>query len=460
MKKLISLLAAIGMVASTSTTVVACPKNSENNNNNDDKNNNNENKIDLNDLKVRELGDVVSKEDIGLNLTLEDLVNAINEKNKDYGLTEDDVQFVSSNNTKAKLKATDSSTKFKGSVEITYNFRIRFNVTFFSDAIIGKGIAAVGKPEWNDGYLMVENYNLDTAASAFKRFVVPLLDKAKLVNLVIDYSDLEKTIKIEVIKENDKNFLQFTSIDGKGYDVQGVYVYGTTKIALKQQTAIPDGWKNSDLGEVKPVDNSDYMIKSAILNSFATKVGIDQNKLKQFSVNSYKKNDSNYEAEIISNINSDYVPEIIKVTFKMNLADESIQWSLTTIVDYLVEDSFVSLTSDILSSETYKELFDYITNTDGELVDYWEQDIALGINNNKFLFDSQKAKESEFGNFEQGTLSYSEFLKNAENLFDFAVNKNSDNKTGTIDIKVKDNIIDLAKGYKVSGEIKLNYQIK
>ncbi|QBQ08141.1 hypothetical protein SGLAD_v1c09420 [Spiroplasma gladiatoris] len=110
MKKLISLLAAMGMVSLTgavASTVVAC-KNE---------------KTDLSKLSVKELGKISGS---GTLPTIDEIVKAINEKNLNYWLSSTDIVFEGTPTTsKATLKAKTDSTSFSGNVEVTYTYSVR-----------------------------------------------------------------------------------------------------------------------------------------------------------------------------------------------------------------------------------------------------------------------------------------------------------------------------------------------
>ncbi|QBQ07241.1 hypothetical protein SGLAD_v1c00400 [Spiroplasma gladiatoris] len=105
MKKLLSLLGAMGMITTTSSTVVACPDNG------------NEVK-DLNNMTTKNLGDIKGTESLS---SIFEIVQAINVVNKDYGLQDSDVEFDGTPTTfKATLKAKTDSKNFTGSVEVSY----------------------------------------------------------------------------------------------------------------------------------------------------------------------------------------------------------------------------------------------------------------------------------------------------------------------------------------------------
>ncbi|QGS51424.1 lipoprotein [Spiroplasma tabanidicola] len=105
MKKLLSLLGAMGMVATSSSVTVACNKDS---------------KTDLSALSTKALGDISGSGDLPV---AADLVKAINKVNSNYGLSNSDVELDGAATTeKATLKAKSTSTKFTGKVVVTYKY--------------------------------------------------------------------------------------------------------------------------------------------------------------------------------------------------------------------------------------------------------------------------------------------------------------------------------------------------
>ncbi|WP_094048683.1 lipoprotein [Spiroplasma corruscae] len=109
MKKLLGILAATGLVATTGATVVSCG--------NDTKETT---KTDLSKISTKELGDISGE---GITPSLSDLVKAINLKNDKLSLTDNDVTLNEGATTeKATITAKEESTKFTGSVEVTYKY--------------------------------------------------------------------------------------------------------------------------------------------------------------------------------------------------------------------------------------------------------------------------------------------------------------------------------------------------
>ncbi|AOG60825.1 hypothetical protein SHELI_v1c08760 [Spiroplasma helicoides] len=121
MKKLLSLLAATGLVASSSVVAVSCKTNDPAQKTEDTgKDTNTTTKTDLSKLTNKDLGLFSSSEETP---SLSLIVEKINEKNASYGLTSSDVEFDgSATASKAKIKAKTDSQKFTGSVEVTYTY--------------------------------------------------------------------------------------------------------------------------------------------------------------------------------------------------------------------------------------------------------------------------------------------------------------------------------------------------
>ncbi|QBQ08151.1 hypothetical protein SGLAD_v1c09520 [Spiroplasma gladiatoris] len=109
MKKLLSILGALGMSATASSAVVACPKKTTT-------------KIDLNDLEKKDLGEFFL-ETAETKPSLKEIVEAINTLNKNFNLTENDVEISSEpvqTLTSATLNSKSNSKTFTGSVNVVY----------------------------------------------------------------------------------------------------------------------------------------------------------------------------------------------------------------------------------------------------------------------------------------------------------------------------------------------------
>ncbi|AKX34238.1 hypothetical protein SLITO_v1c06040 [Spiroplasma litorale] len=113
MKKLISFLASISVMA-TPSLVLACGGTSETEDKNKDK-------IDLSKIENKDLGNLNGDDKLpSLSLVIKEL----NKINKNLNLTENDVQFDGTQTTtSAKLKALETSTSFIGEVTLSYNYQ-------------------------------------------------------------------------------------------------------------------------------------------------------------------------------------------------------------------------------------------------------------------------------------------------------------------------------------------------
>ncbi|AOG60959.1 hypothetical protein SHELI_v1c10120 [Spiroplasma helicoides] len=117
MKKLLSLLAATGLVATSGSVAVACNKKADDKATTDKK--------DLGSLAKKELGEIQLSAGETMP-SVKELVAAINKANASYGLGESDVEIATSpaqTVTGATLKAKAASTKFTGSVAVTYTVK-------------------------------------------------------------------------------------------------------------------------------------------------------------------------------------------------------------------------------------------------------------------------------------------------------------------------------------------------
>ncbi|QBQ07403.1 hypothetical protein SGLAD_v1c02040 [Spiroplasma gladiatoris] len=98
-------------------------------------------KDDISLIKNKELGEIIGNEDLKTSVGNEETLEAINLKNPDLNLTSDDVDFLTFNNSKANLKASSQSNRFRGTLEVKYSYTTKFNISIFEDALNKRGVS-------------------------------------------------------------------------------------------------------------------------------------------------------------------------------------------------------------------------------------------------------------------------------------------------------------------------------
>ncbi|ASP28560.1 hypothetical protein SCORR_v1c07880 [Spiroplasma corruscae] len=464
MKKLLSLLTILGLSTSSSAMVISCGNNAS------EEKDDTAAKRDLNDLQVKDLGDVNGSADLATKITIDDLINAINNKNEGWTLTKSDVVLVGDpTNNSAKLEASSSSKNYKGSVEVKFNFRLSFNVSILEDVINNTGLGAVARPNtYNVGYLMVPSYKSEDIMSSIKRFVVPLLDMAKMLGTTISYEQILDVANIVFLDSEDNVFenpnesnqvdhIKITAKNGKENNIAGIHIKGEAIIKIKTQKPVNEIVKVTELGDIEISNkNDDYMTKIAILNAFYNKNSIiDDNLKKQFEVTSY----ADTEATINTVINSDYASNDIKVkyTFKEEVNSYT-KWDLSKMSknDDSTFQPTIKITSENIDNTLYTEIFNSITDTKNQFKSYWEDEYLYDQEGNmSFIFDNQEKVETEYYILNKGKLSSKDFINKFDTIFDVIIDKTQK----TIKVSVKSGQEKFDKDFAVYGEIIFKYTV-
>ncbi|AKX34100.1 hypothetical protein SLITO_v1c04470 [Spiroplasma litorale] len=424
-------------------------------------------KRDLKDLKVKDLGNIISTQDLVTSVTLDEIITAINSKNDGWILTTKDVKLSgSATKNKAKLEAVENSASFSGNVEVNYTFRICFNVSMLEDVINKNGIGGAARPnELNIGFLMVPSYKKAEIMNSFKRFVVPLLKMAEMLGIVISYDQILEVANIDLLDDQGNVVnnetgakpvakMKLSAKVGKENSLDGVHIKGEGNISLKTQKAVSEIAKQKELVDIKPSDSTDYTVKQTILNTFYEKNNItDANLKKQFDVTTKTET----SATINTVFNSDYTPDNIDVTFKIVSQEENkrVIWDISKMSEN-DEGEFeptVKITSEEKNTTLYTELFNCITNTKEQFKNYWTFEYMYAFTEGKqatYIFDNQEKYEAEFeGTIEAGTLSSTDFIKKFDTIFDI----NIDSSNSKIELSVKSG----QENFALNGSLTLNY---
>ncbi|AOG61005.1 hypothetical protein SHELI_v1c10580 [Spiroplasma helicoides] len=335
MKKLLSLLAATGLVATSGSVAVACNKNQDT-------------KKDLGNLEVKDLGKINGNSDLP---SLALIVSTINSKNKDYGLKTADITFDGKPTaSEATIKAKDSSEKFTGSVKLAFEYKktpssaTQIPLSLIRSVIDGDSTGQGFRPnQLNLGYVMTKSIKtrseilesvkdfiegvLNTPNAAF----LPLTAEQIMDIVNVDYKDqLEgkgSSVSTDMDGKTEVKSLVATIKEGHEYDIEGYYLVGELIINIYQQNIISTNvQKNID--EVDLTNASDDKAKKdAIIKQFIAKnsytksndeahpkdgSGLSIND--HFSVDSFDLTKN--KAIISTSLNGDYyTKEAIEVTF-------------------------------------------------------------------------------------------------------------------------------------------------
>ncbi|AKU79673.1 lipoprotein [Spiroplasma turonicum] len=475
MKKLLSILTAIGIIATTGATAVSCSDKNENGTQIEKK--------DLSTLETKNLGKISGQGDLP---DINNIVDAINNTNKDFGLKATDVDFDGSvTTTSSKIKAKDSSTSFIGSVEVTYEYkktRSSFDLALIESVVNNKGLGEIVRPSnLNTGKIMVPDLkNTNTIFDSIKLFVKKTLDKAKelanidlnletLINLInIDFKDTnDNSVNLGETSKNDISKLVLTVKEGHENDVDGYTINGKATIVLGKQENFKDKFKKTDLDSIEmsqdDFDDS-YTLSQKIIYAFTKKNSVNASS-SEFVIENINKDDKNNCTAIIStDINSTYTNEPLSLKFKVTIKSESELpqiWNLTEMENggesLTGQLEPIYLTTEEKGPDLYRELFEGITNVsdyDAAFPTYWES-LANG---KKYFFDNQGNSESI-----KGTASSKNVIDNFETIFDIVINKSNPNEEigskGTITLTVKNNSYKLDYMHSISGSIKIYYSL-
>ncbi|AOG60977.1 hypothetical protein SHELI_v1c10300 [Spiroplasma helicoides] len=217
MKKLLSLLAATGLVATSSSVAVACNKNNDASTTQDDGK-----IIDLSEMSIKELGDINGSE---ATPSVATIVKAINAKNSNYGLAENDVEFEgAATNSKATIKAKTSSSKFINSVEVTYSYNQVLDLSKLQNKELGEVIGRGTSPVISDliraitlknsSYNLSENdVEIDGSATNSKATIKAKADSKKFTGSVeVTYTYKQQSSQIDLANLTTKDLGEIKSI--------------------------------------------------------------------------------------------------------------------------------------------------------------------------------------------------------------------------------------------------------
>ncbi|AKX33861.1 hypothetical protein SLITO_v1c01970 [Spiroplasma litorale] len=446
MKKLLSFLAAFSMVATSSATVISCG--------NSEGGEQSSTKKDLaTAVKEKNLGSIKGSNE---KPTVDDIVKAINAKNKDLNLTKEDVKFSGEwTIKKAKLQANETSKNFSGSVEVNYEYsvsnaqRTPFDIGLVSQVIDNKDLGKLVRPNsFNEGYLMVSDIkNREKIHNDLDRFIRAVLEKAKGY-YDIDADTIMKMIQVEykdkdgnIISEDNKEIttIRGTIIPGHEDDIDGFHVTGEVNIKIKQYASFKEQYDVTNLGDILFTDvNDKYLIENDLITAFKSK----NEKLSSFEQLEIREYDlEKGQAKIGVQINGDYDQNPVSISFnKSNKPEEG-------KIGKFNLDEFKGVINMPFSQEqevNAESLSDYLNTVDNAM-EFWQSFVS---NSGKYFFIGQKSQESEASSAKDGTVDLAQFKKDFAGIADFSVNQ----ENTEITLSFKTTALNKYSGYQISGK--------
>ncbi len=283
MKKLISLLGALGMIASTSTTVISCGNNDsekkqEDGNKQEEGNSVVKITIDEDNISKKSGTSIVkvemSKELTNTkNLTLtsdkgdssilkiaDGVANSKNNKLYEFKITlkgdlplEEITEKLVAN---LNGKATDKS------VELLISPRAEFDLELIGEFIGGEGIFANFNPFGNKGYLSIDQGNMsnkDFIKSSVKEYVKNVLN-LELVQMIIklDVQAVLNMVEITYLNESEKESAENEAVasikikvkDGHADDIDDYHVVGEANVKLAEKKSLDSMITERSLGTI------------------------------------------------------------------------------------------------------------------------------------------------------------------------------------------------------------------
>ncbi|QGS51489.1 lipoprotein [Spiroplasma tabanidicola] len=284
MKKLLSLLGAVGLVASSSSVAVACNKG----------NKTDTTKTDLSAMSKKDLGELhLAITNPAVDLlnsvpSISDIVNAVNAVNSNYGLNDADVEFDGTPTaTKAKIKATSTTKSFTGSVELTYTALRELNLNLVEKLVNGEGIGALLPTFYVGGITVDDNTNSQKVQEAVSAYTKGFLATAKALaeqnklTFNIDESKLIGALDIKMFSDDagktawqsgDVKSITISVKSGKEKDVTSYFLSGSATVKIVKRVDINTvitGDENNKKLEISVKDDKEILSK--ILEALSTK---------------------------------------------------------------------------------------------------------------------------------------------------------------------------------------------
>ncbi|AHB36481.1 lipoprotein [Spiroplasma apis] len=251
MKKLLGLLGAMGMVASTGSAVVSCGNKSKD-----------EAKATLESIvKVKALGEIEIASDAEVP-TLDQLLVAIKAKNASSTLTKNDVELDgAATATKAKIKAKADSSKYTGTVEVSYTVKKAAAKATLESVVTKNGLDTI-------------KIASDKEVPTDEQLIEAIKEKNSGIDLTNEVTFEGKTATEATVKAKEES-LKYTGTVKVSYKVEKAVEKQTLESVVKEKTL-----GQIDLGKLGDTPSIEQLIsaingKNASLNLTNSDVEID-----------------------------------------------------------------------------------------------------------------------------------------------------------------------------------------
>ncbi|ASP28096.1 hypothetical protein SCORR_v1c03220 [Spiroplasma corruscae] len=452
MKKLLSILASMGMVVTTSATVISCGNDTTSTDTPVDETPD-LSKLTSEELKISPASN--SEQDAKIAV-----LTTISQKYIKSSITESDLMFsgfVAAKSTSEQgslVVETKDSTKILGKatfkIEFFDNSRTNFDLALVEQVVNDTSLGSVVRPSsLNPGFLMVED--IKSKESVFKslnKFVTETLIKAKGFGYEIDPEIIMSMIHINYLDSSDKlitnnnSTIEIKSIvgtikSGHNNDIDGYYANGSVKISIKGQTKLDDNIK-TELGDILLSDPSnDYATKNELIENLLSTNSIEKNKKDNFNLDSYDLKEGKGVISIV--INSDFAPSTINITFNItNKNDEKV--GMFNLDSWVNEEMGIPPIKYQGDSVDATEITEYLFDTENN-IGFWTD---FSSNSGKYFFVGQKPEDEN--SYKDGTVTKDQFIADFANIINVT-------QTGEdITIEFKPEAKNKYAGYQLTGK--------
>jgi len=349
MKKLLSLLGALGMVASTGATVLACGKTTT------ETTESNATIMSVytdNDTISKKSGESIVTVKLKETLSSSDKLTITSDKGNESILKIADGVKNDKNNkiyefkitlkddlpkeeTTEKLIVNLNGKATNKSTEISISPRSKFDLSLIGDFINGSGFVGGFNPFGNKGFLSIDSGNMSNKSfieEAVKNYVKNVLELEIVQTFIkLDVQTVLNMVQIthldssgnEVTGNNAVASIKITIKDGHANDIEDYHVVGEAKVKLAEKKKISEIIKDFNLGNIPLTDEN--KLKDEVLNALLTKYNDDnlKNAFKSKDVEldqvKYDKNTKSGSVKLKYNFNSSIQNDKdIEITFKVN----------------------------------------------------------------------------------------------------------------------------------------------
>ncbi|AUB31693.1 lipoprotein [Spiroplasma floricola] len=422
MKKLLSLLATTGLVATTSATVVACKSEVK--------------KIELTKIIInKNLGELNQDGNTG-KPSSETILNATFAKNKE--LIKSEVEVKNITNVKADIVVKTDSKKYieKGSVEVNYIVKNDIKNKIDLSKIKGESL---------------EISPLENSESSAKKAVIDQI-KSKLSIDVVESTDISfENYKKPTLSEKG-------SIEVKSVKASTKVIGSATFILNYKEDRIDLSKIKGESLEISPLENSELSAKKAVIDQIKSKLSIDVVESTDISFENYKKPTLSEKGSIEVKSVKASTKVIGSATFILNYKEDRIDLSKIkgeSLEISPLENSELSAKKAVIDQIKSKLSIDVVESTDISFENYKE---PTSTEKGSIEVKSVKASTKVIGSA-TFILNYKETRKSIANIspkLDFNKSKiEIENIIKEEIIKIDKNVV-LDKDYKISVKDKEN----